>query len=103
MQQSMGNKQGIIECFVGLAGLAAVTGRSAEAVQLFAAVKELLAAIGAPLGPADLAEMERDLSISQDRLSADEFSLAWSKGTSFSMEQAVNLALDVANKQTTSQ
>ena len=103
MQQSMGNKQGIIECFVGLAGLAAVTGRSAEAVQLFAAVKELLAAIGAPLGPADLAEMERDLSISQDRLSADEFSLAWSKGTSFSMEQAVTLALDVANKATAEQ
>lgn len=97
MQQTMGNKQGVIECLVGMAGLAIVTDHPEEAVRLFAAAEESLAAIGAPLGPADRAELERDLSIAQDKLSEDEFSLAWSIGTRFSMEQATALAQDVAS------
>ena len=97
MQQSMGNKQGIIECLVGMGGLATVTDHLDEAVRLFAAAEESLAAIGAPLGPADRAELERDLSIAKNKLNADEFSLAWSIGTRFSMEQATALAQDVAS------
>lgn len=102
MQQAMGNKQGVIECLVGLAGLATVSGNPEEAVRLFAAAEESLAAIGAPLGPADIAELERDLVIAQDRLSADEFSLAWSMGTRFTMEQAIAKAEDVAETLMTS-
>jgi predicted ATPase len=102
MQQEMGNKQGVIECLVGLAGLATVTGYTEEAVRLFAAAEVSLAAIGAPLGPADLAEMERDLSIAQDQLCVDAFSLAWSKGAKYTMEKATDLARDVATPYLTS-
>jgi predicted ATPase/class 3 adenylate cyclase len=97
MQQTMGNKQGVIECLVGLAGLAAVAGREEEAVRLFSAAEQSLAAIGAPLGPADRVELERDLSIIQARLSADAYSNAWSNGKRFSIEQAITLAQDVAS------
>jgi hypothetical protein len=93
----MGNKQGVIECLVGLAGLAAVAGREEEAVRLFSAAEQSLAAIGAPLGPADRVELERDLSIIQARLSAVAYSNAWSNGKRFSIEQTITLAQDVAS------
>ena len=68
-----------------------------KAVRLFAAAEESLASIGAPLGPADIAEMERDLAIAQEKLSADEFSLAWSIGTRYTVEQAIAQAKDLAD------
>jgi predicted ATPase/class 3 adenylate cyclase len=98
MQQSMGNKQGVIECLVGIAGVATVAGYPEEAVRLFAAAEASLAAIGAPLGPADIAEQERDLSIAQERLSPAEFSNAWSLGTRYSFEHAIVFAKDLADK-----
>jgi non-specific serine/threonine protein kinase len=97
MQQAMGNKQGIIECLVGFAGLGTVSNSALEAVRLFAAAEEHLTIIGAPLGPADLAEMERDLSIARDKLTPDEFSQSWSIGTRYSMEQAIALAKEIAD------
>jgi predicted ATPase/class 3 adenylate cyclase len=102
MQQTMGNKQGIIECLIGLAGLATVTESPVIAVRLFAAAEESLASIGAPLGPADIAELERDLPIAQEQLSSDEFSLAWSIGTRYTLEQAVAQAKDMADLLVTS-
>lgn len=98
MQQEMGNKQGVIECLVGLAGLATVASYPEVAVKLFAAAEQSLAEIGAPLGPADLSELERDLSIVQDKINEDRFSRAWTMGTGFSMEQAISQAKDLANK-----
>lgn len=97
MQQTMGNKQGVIECLVGFAGLATVSNRPQEAVRLFAAAEKHLSAIGAPLGPADLAEMERDLSIVKDKMGSNEFSHAWSIGRRYSMEQAIAHAKDIAD------
>jgi hypothetical protein len=98
MQQDMGNKQGVIECLVGLAGLATVTGYTEDATKLFAAAEQSLAEIGAPLGPADLAELERDLSIIQDKINGDRFTHAWTMGTKFSMKQALSQAEAIADK-----
>lgn len=102
MQQSMGNKQGVIEALVGLAGLAVVAAQLEKGVRLFAAAEQLLAEIGAPLGPADLAELKRDLSIAKENLSAKRFSVAWSIGSKYTMEQAVAAAQDLADQLTVS-
>ena len=98
MQKSMGNKQGIIECLVGIGGLATVGHQPASGVRLFAAAEASLISIGAPLGPADVAELKRDLLIAQEKLSEDKFSNAWSIGKRYSMEQAIEYAQTVIDE-----
>jgi predicted ATPase/class 3 adenylate cyclase len=96
MQRDMGNRQGVAECLAGLASVAVVTGRLKTGVRLFAATEESLAEIGAPLGPADRAEMDRELSVARAQLAEEAYSLAWSEGTEMSLESVIALAEDVA-------
>lgn len=96
MQREMGNKQGVAECLAGLASVAVVIGRLQTGVKLFAATEEFLSAIGAPLGPADRAEVDRDLSSARTQLDEETYALAWSEGTDMALEDAVALAEDIA-------
>lgn len=93
MQREAGNKQGIAECLVGLAGLAAVAGQPERAARLFAAAEALLDAIGAPLSPADRAESQRDLAAARAQLDSAAFAAAWDAGQVMSLEWAVDQAL----------
>jgi len=97
MQKAMGNKQGIAECLAGLAGLAIAVGKIEQGVKLFAATEEFLNEFGAPLGPADRAEWERDLSSARDQLDKQAFPNLWSEGSEYSLEQALAQAKDVAD------
>ena len=103
MQQDMGNKQGIAECLAGLAGLAIAVGKIEQGVKLLAATEEFLNEFGAPLGPADRAEWERDLSLARDQLGKQAFPHLWSEGSDYSLEQALAQAKDVADTLITSE
>lgn len=89
MQQEMGNKQGIAECLAGLAGLSVVCGKVNEGIRLFAATEEFLNEFGVPLGPADRAEWERDISYARNQLDEKEFNIEWSKGAEYSIDQTI--------------
>jgi predicted ATPase/class 3 adenylate cyclase len=102
MQQDMGNKQGIAECLAGLAGLAIAVGKMEQGVKLFAATEEFLNEFGAPLGPADRAEWERDLSSAREQLGKQAFPHLWSEGSDYSLEKALAQAKDVADTLITS-
>ncbi|HSR30876.1 MAG TPA: tetratricopeptide repeat protein, partial [Anaerolineae bacterium] len=77
LQQEYGNKQGMAE---SLAGLASVAAQPECAVRLFAAVEALLDAVGAPLSPADRADLERNLAAVRAQLDQRAFAAAWTEG-----------------------
>jgi predicted ATPase/DNA-binding SARP family transcriptional activator len=77
LQQEHGNKQGMAE---SLAGLASVAAQPECAVQLFAAVETLLDAVGAPLSPADRADLDRNLAAVSAQLDVAAIAAAWAEG-----------------------
>lgn len=89
MQQEMGNKQGIAECLAGLAGLAVVCGKVKEGIRLYAAIEAYLEEFSVPLGPADRAEWERDLSTAKNLLDKKEFHKHWTEGVEYSPDQMI--------------
>jgi predicted ATPase len=77
LQQEYGNKQGMAE---SLAGLASVAAQPECAVRLFGAVEALLDAVGAPLSPADRADLERNLAAMRAQLDERAYAAAWAEG-----------------------
>jgi predicted ATPase/DNA-binding SARP family transcriptional activator/Tfp pilus assembly protein PilF len=89
--RELGNKRGIIEC---LAGLAAVRGRTPEAVRLLAAAETLLKSYRGSWWPADQVEYEHNLAGLQAALDKTEFAAAWAEGQAMTLEQAIAYALN---------
>ena len=92
LQVEMGNKQGIAECLAGIAGLAVVCGQVKQGIRLFAATNAFLNEVKVPLGPADRAEWERDLSTARDRLDELEYQEQWQLGEVYSFQQMISSA-----------
>ena len=92
LQVEMGNKQGIAECLAGLAGLAVVCGNEKSGIRLFAATNAFLNEFIVPLGPADQAERERDLSAARSRLDERGFQAQWQLGEAYSFQQMISSA-----------
>jgi hypothetical protein len=70
-------------------------------VRLFAAVEALLDAVGAPLSPADRADLERNLAALRAQLNQGAFATAWTEGQALagdaspaSWEQTIACALE---------
>jgi predicted ATPase/class 3 adenylate cyclase len=89
----LGNKRGIAECLVGLAGLATERKELEWAVPLLAASEALLTSFGAAWWPADRVEFERSLESTRTALEPAEFEELWNQGEAFSLEEAVKYAL----------
>jgi DNA-binding CsgD family transcriptional regulator/tetratricopeptide (TPR) repeat protein len=93
LQRDSGNRQGVAECLAGLAGVASSSGRPEVAGRLLGAASVLLEKIGAPLAPADAADLERDLAQARHRLGEPAWTTAWEAGRATGMEQAIEIAL----------
>lgn len=89
IQYKAGNKQGIVECLAGLAGIADNFEQSAT---LLGAVEALLNTMGTPLAPSDRLEYERDRVSVCSRLGTARFSVLCEKGKSMTLQQAVAYA-----------
>ncbi len=92
LQQEIGNKQGIVECLVALAGLAVETAPAERAVELLSASEAALAALGAPLAPADAVDFERDRRRGRGRLPAERWASADRRGRELTLAEALALA-----------
>ncbi len=77
------------QCFVGLAGVAAVTGQAERAARLFGAADGLLQNISNQLEPVDRAAYAYALAIVQSQLDDAVFQTAWAAGRSLSQEQVL--------------
>jgi tetratricopeptide (TPR) repeat protein len=89
--RELGNKRGMVE---GLAGLAAVRGRTQEATRLLAAAETLLRSYGGSWWPADQVEFEQNLAALQAALEKAAFDAAWAEGQAMTLEQAIAYALN---------
>jgi predicted ATPase/DNA-binding CsgD family transcriptional regulator len=89
-QRELGNKQGIAECLIGIAG---VVNTNDVAIRLLAAGTALLAAIGAPLAPADQRVFEKDVASCRAQLGEAMWARAWAEGQAMPLELAVTSAL----------
>ncbi|KAF0110435.1 MAG: XRE family transcriptional regulator [Chloroflexi bacterium] len=80
LQHEFGNQQGMAECLAGLASVDVYVGRYEEAARNFCAARRILTKTGLPIGPADLAEWQRDEEKARSKCGSKQFELAWSKG-----------------------
>jgi predicted ATPase len=101
MHQGLSHPWGIAQALEGFAGLAAAEGRAEQAAQLAGAAAALRARIGAPLSPALQAEMDARLlpALHGPRsLRPDVYMAAVRDGERLAPEEAMELALQVANQ-----
>jgi len=54
--------------------------------------------MGAPLPPVDRATHDSVLAACRAQLGEADFSCVWAEGSAFSLEQAINFALDIAHQ-----
>ena len=89
LQKQSGNRQGIAECLAAAAGIAAEEGQPALAARLLSVTATLLAAIGTPLAPADLALFQQDLGVARRQLDDGAWAAAWQAGRELSVDDAI--------------
>jgi non-specific serine/threonine protein kinase len=94
LQREIGNKQGVVECLVALAGLALEAAPVERGVELLAASEVQLDGLGAPLAPADRVDFERDVAQGKASLNPQAWATAHQKGSSLGINPALALALD---------
>jgi predicted ATPase/class 3 adenylate cyclase len=81
-----------LECF----GFIAIAwGQSERALQLFAAADALREKGGAPMMPDEQIYFDEQLKALRDRLDKSQVAIIWSKGCALTMEQAIELALEI--------
>jgi non-specific serine/threonine protein kinase len=93
ISQEIGEKRIIAYCLEGFAKVAARQGNTKNATQLFGAADALRQAIGAPLDPAERAELDQDVIAARNQLGEKNFELTWAEGRVMTMEQAIEFAL----------
>jgi non-specific serine/threonine protein kinase len=94
--RALGARSRIARCLERWAAFAVAQGRAAAAVRLAGAADALRAALGDPLSATQLAERERMLLPARSALSTEAAKQEWALGRAMTMEEAIDLALDVA-------
>lgn len=95
MQQRYGNHQGVIEALTGLAGVWRDQEESERAATLLGAAAALLAVLGAPISPPDLAQWEQDEAGLRALLGPQRWTAAYTAGAALNEAAAIALALSV--------
>jgi non-specific serine/threonine protein kinase len=93
INQELGDVRGMIACLSAYGGIATSQGDLTRAARLFGAVESLLMSRNLRLVYMDRMERERNLSLLRDQLDPAALDQAWKEGTSMSLEQAIELAL----------
>jgi tetratricopeptide (TPR) repeat protein len=94
LARASGNKQGIIMCLVGLAGVG-LDKQPASGSRLLGAAESLRKQLGAALPAMYHHEYERTVSVLRSALGEEGFAVAWAEGEAMTPEQAVEFALEV--------
>jgi predicted ATPase len=90
--RQLGERRGVAECLIGLAGVAATDGRAGDAARLFGAGEAAMEAVGGSLWPSNRADYERLLALARAGLDAAAFETARAEGRRLPLEQAITLA-----------
>ena len=90
--RDLGDRFFVATCLYGVGYLNAALGRAERATQLLGAGAALHAAIGAQPSPRDRADLARGLEMVRGGLDEAAFAVAWAKGASMVLEEAIALA-----------
>jgi non-specific serine/threonine protein kinase len=93
IHRDVGDKPGMAECIVALAGVSASEGRFERAARLFGAGTALLERIKVPLSPADREQYDADLASARSQSDGQVLDMAWDEGRAMSMEETIEHAL----------
>jgi hypothetical protein len=96
IRRELGDRRGIAGCLEALAGVAGAQGQHERAARLFGAAAALRESIGAPLPPADSAEIEPRVAAVRAALGEEAFTAAWAAARAMSLEEAVTDASNAA-------
>jgi predicted ATPase/DNA-binding CsgD family transcriptional regulator len=94
--QERDRKSDVTRSLAGLAGVAVVSGQLQRAVRLFGSALTLMEAWGEIDGVVNQTEHDRDLAAIRDQLDPVIFEAAWAEGQAMTMEEAIDLALRLA-------
>jgi hypothetical protein len=89
-----GHKLGVAIALEELAAVCAVQGNGARTVMLLSVAHALRERMGAPLPPVDRAAHDSVVAACRAQLGEAVFTCAWAEGKAFSLEQAIEFALD---------
>lgn len=87
------DRDGIVVCLAGLAGVLGVTGKPEQAARLLGAIKLLLER-ALPMEPADQRDFDNYIAITLDQLDGKKFEELIAEGYSMTMEEAIAYALE---------
>lgn len=91
---------GIVECLVGIAGVASATMDATEAARLLGAADQLLASIDAVISPSNEGDYRSILAEVQAQLGSKQSMAERADGARASIEDAIGRALEVASRAT---
>jgi hypothetical protein len=94
MFAALGHRRGIARTLEGYACLALARGEATRALTLASAAAHLRRQIGAPLSQAEQFKLDRTLLPAWESLSHSEGKGAWERGSSMSMDDAVEYSLE---------
>jgi hypothetical protein len=91
--RTLGDWRGIAYLLEAFAGLAIKSGKTQQAVKLWATAKVLREEIGSPLELDEQEKYDADVTKVQETLGEKAFSVLWQKGVAMTLEQAIEYAL----------
>jgi len=92
-----GDRRGVAECLIGLAGAAVRSGQHEAAARLFGAAEAALEALGSAFSPANRTDYDRSLGALRTELEGDRLAAAWAAGRALSLDDALTLARALAD------
>jgi hypothetical protein len=90
MNHEGGNRYGLVECLVGLAGVAVLKKEPEQAAKLFGAAQALLNSINIPLFPTERMDWERDEKRMRAQFPSDKLESALEQGKMAPLEQVLD-------------
>jgi hypothetical protein len=96
LQSAIGDKRGQAHSLLGLASVAAATGRWTPSVRLLAATESLCRAINLAFERAEQGRRASTLAAARAALSAADFDAHWAAGAQLPLDAAIELASALA-------
>jgi len=88
----LGERRGMAECLIGLAGVQLASGQARDAACLFAAADTAFATLGSGPWPSHRQAQERAIARARSVLGAEAFNRAWRQGRHMTLDKAVTMA-----------
>lgn len=96
LYRAYGERRGMAECLVGLAGVAAAARDGMRAARLLGAAEALFESLAAELSPSNRADFSRIVALARNGSSPAQYAAAWTAGHELDLESAVQEALMIS-------